>query len=231
MISNINLLLWFLSYKKNPPGSKAKLPFGWIRWIELLILLIDPNCDSVLVGCSTTSVWYTVCKTGCDTRCLTVCTLHKDSLLWDNGLFTKANLAYTRRTGAALCRFSVCLNVESLVWQNQVRFFLPPLLTGSCQNIPATLTVPPAGWVWRGQNVNIIKWIIIIVIISDISNMTGVMLSDLHILLFCLSGSGSERDACSDAVQGYHVDSAVHQKLLPVGECSEEPASLPGEVL
>ena len=47
----------------------------------------------------------------------------------------------------------------------------------------------------------------------------------------CLSGFGQERAACSDTVQGYHVDSAVHQKLLPVGERSEEPASLPGEVL
>lgn len=45
-----------------------------------------------------------------------------------------------------------------------------------------------------------------------------------------LSGSGQERASGSDTVQGYHVDSAVHQKLLPVGERSEEPASLPGEV-
>lgn len=46
----------------------------------------------------------------------------------------------------------------------------------------------------------------------------------------CLSGSSQERASGSDTVQGYHVDSAVHQKLLPVGEHSEEPASLPGEV-
>lgn len=44
------------------------------------------------------------------------------------------------------------------------------------------------------------------------------------------SDSGQERAACPGAVQGYHVDSAVHQKLLPVGERSEEPASFPGEV-
>lgn len=50
-------------------------------------------------------------------------------------------------------------------------------------------------------------------------------------MFFFFSGSGKERDACSDTVQGYHVDSAVHQKLLPVGECSEEPAGLPGEEL
>lgn len=56
-------------------------------------------------------------------------------------------------------------------------------------------------------------------------------LSALCVYGVCLSGSGQERDARSDAVQGDHVDSAVHQKLLPVGERSEEPASLPGEVL
>lgn len=53
----------------------------------------------------------------------------------------------------------------------------------------------------------------------------------LHVYRVYLSGSGEERAACSDAVQGDHVDAAVHQKLLPVGERSEEPASLPGEVL
>lgn len=47
----------------------------------------------------------------------------------------------------------------------------------------------------------------------------------------CLSGSGQERAARSGSVQGHHVDSAVHQKLLPVGERSAEPASLPGEAL
>lgn len=46
-----------------------------------------------------------------------------------------------------------------------------------------------------------------------------------------LSGSGQERAACSDHLQGHHVHSAVHQKLLPVGERSEEPASLPGELV
>lgn len=45
-----------------------------------------------------------------------------------------------------------------------------------------------------------------------------------------LLGSGQERAAGSDTVQGHHVDSALHQKLLPVGEHSEEPDSLPGEV-
>lgn len=46
-----------------------------------------------------------------------------------------------------------------------------------------------------------------------------------------LSDSGQERAACSDTVEGYHVDGAIHQKLLPVGELSEEPASLPGQAL
>ena len=53
----------------------------------------------------------------------------------------------------------------------------------------------------------------------------------LHVHVVSLSGSGQERDARSDAVQGHHVDSALHQKLLPMGERSEEPASLPGDVL
>lgn len=51
-----------------------------------------------------------------------------------------------------------------------------------------------------------------------------------HVSDVFLSGAGQERAARSGAVQGHRVDSAVHQKLLPVGERSEEPASLPGEV-
>lgn len=50
------------------------------------------------------------------------------------------------------------------------------------------------------------------------------------LIFFFLLGSGQERAAGSDTVQGYHVDAALHQKLLPVGEHSEEPDSLPGEV-
>lgn len=67
--------------------------------------------------------------------------------------------------------------------------------------------------------------------VSTMTIFSTQLLQYLTALCVCLSGSGQERDACSDIVQGNHVDSAVHQKLLPVGEFSEEPASLPGEVL
>lgn len=43
-------------------------------------------------------------------------------------------------------------------------------------------------------------------------------------------GSGEERAAREDVVPGRHVNGAVHQKLFPVGERSEEPARLPGDV-
>lgn len=67
--------------------------------------------------------------------------------------------------------------------------------------------------------------------VSTMTIFSTQLLQYLTALCVCLSGSGQERDACSDIVQGNHVNSAVHQKLLPVGEFSKEPASLPGEVL
>lgn len=99
-------------------------------------------------------------------------------------------------------------NVESCGWQNQVNLrtvFCHPDHTGSFQNTPALLDI--------GLN------------ILNNYNIYVFLDSSVH-----LSDSGQERAACSDAVQGYRVDSAVHQKLLPVGERSEEPASFPGEV-
>lgn len=45
-----------------------------------------------------------------------------------------------------------------------------------------------------------------------------------------LSGSFQERAARSDALQGNLFYSAVHQKLLPVGKCSEESSSFSGKV-
>lgn len=181
-----------------------------------------------------------MCKTGCETGCLTVCTSHKDSLLSDNTLLTNAKIGlHTPWTWFVTCRFSVCFNIERPVWWNQVRlltFFAPwpqwlmPRHTSSSRYSSSWLD---AFFLWS------VVWVELLTelnpnTLKSVSTMTifsTQLLQYLTALCVCLSGSGQERDACSDIVQGNHVDSAVHQKLLPVGEFSEEPASLPGEVL
>lgn len=53
----------------------------------------------------------------------------------------------------------------------------------------------------------------------------------ITLILICfLSGAGQERAACEDTLPGHQVHAAVHQELLPVGERSEEPHRLPGDV-
>lgn len=49
-------------------------------------------------------------------------------------------------------------------------------------------------------------------------------------IILCLSGSVQKRESGESRGQSRHVHPPVHQKLLPVGECAEEPAGLPGDV-